>query len=297
MKDLLAHLVGARNADGGWGAAPEMPTDTESTALAVLALGASGETSSDDAVRAGLAFLRSTQRADGAWPLSGAVPEPSWATSLCILALAPFDAHREAAVRAAGWLVVQEGRRPAWLARTLWRLIGGDKVALDYGIRGWSWNANSFPWVEPTAYALIALKKLRARLASAAAARIQEGERLLLDRMCDAGGWNYGNARVLGDPLAPYPETTSVALLALRDRQDDVRLRKSAEVLERLLDATPSGLALGLGILALAAYGRRTMRFERQLRNLYSRTRFLGQTSSLAAAALALAGGHERLTP
>jgi hypothetical protein len=40
-------------------------------------------------------------------------------------------------------------------------------------------------------------------------------ERMLLDRRCRDGGWNYGNRRVLGADLPSYPETTALALMAL----------------------------------------------------------------------------------
>jgi hypothetical protein len=39
---------------------------------------------------------------------------------------------------------------------------------------------------------------------------------MLEDRQCDDGGWNYGNAVVLGDRLPSYGQTTAVALLALQ---------------------------------------------------------------------------------
>jgi hypothetical protein len=40
-------------------------------------------------------------------------------------------------------------------------------------------------------------------------------ERMLLDRRCRDGGWNFGNRRVLGADLPSYPETTALALMAL----------------------------------------------------------------------------------
>jgi hypothetical protein len=41
---------------------------------------------------------------------------------------------------------------------------------------------------------------------------------MLLDRACPGGGWNAGNGVVYGTALAPHPDDTAIALLALRDR-------------------------------------------------------------------------------
>ena len=74
--------------------------------------------------------------------------------------------------------------------------------------------------MEPTAYALIALKKLKPFLKQTQAEeRIHQGELLIYDRMCNGGGWNYGNVRVLGEELRAYPDITAVTLIALQDHQ------------------------------------------------------------------------------
>ena len=76
-------------------------------------------------------------------------------------------------------------------------------------------------WVEPTSYALMFLKKFLRSVGQQvpqAGGRetfkpiIAEAESLLYQRMCKEGGWNYGNARVLGEELRPYPLTTAIAL-------------------------------------------------------------------------------------
>ena len=50
--------------------------------------------------------------------------------------------------------------------------------------------------------------------------RLEQAERLLFDRQCAGGGWNYGNSEVLGQKLHAYVPTTALALLALQDRRD-----------------------------------------------------------------------------
>ena len=63
------------------------------------------------------------------------------------------------------------------------------------------------------------------------------GEMLVYDRMCENGGWNYGNSKVLGEALWPYPDVTAVALIALQDRAASEANQKSL----RALDAHDAG--------------------------------------------------------
>ena len=59
-----------------------------------------------------------------------------------------------------------------------------DTARQDNGLQGWPWVATTFSWVEPTAWCVLALKKwLRGHSDPAAAGRVAEGERLLLDRV------------------------------------------------------------------------------------------------------------------
>ena len=53
----------------------------------------------------------------------------------------------------------------------------------DPNLRGWPWTTGASSWVEPTAYALLALKSFAPKLPWGARARIEEGERLVYDRM------------------------------------------------------------------------------------------------------------------
>jgi len=89
-------------------------------------------------------------------------------------------------------------------------------VEFDPGFGGWPWDPDTSSWIEPTAHALIALKRARTHYrGSGLSERVAEGEHMLLERRCSDGGWNYGNRRVLRQDLPSYPETTALALLAL----------------------------------------------------------------------------------
>jgi hypothetical protein len=121
------------------------------------------------------------------------------------------------------------------------------------GLQGWPWVVNTFSWVEPTAWCVVGLKKwTRAQRDASLEARTAEGERLLLDRVCKAGGWNYGNSNVLGKELFPYIPTTAVALLALQDRRDHEAVTKSIQYLSAHCLDERSGLSLSLSRIALA---------------------------------------------
>jgi hypothetical protein len=291
-------LLAAQNRDGGWGAEAGRSSDTEATSLALMALTAvRGATPAEVAGRA-IGWLADVQAPDGSWPLKAGLPPGSWTTSLAVMALASVAAQREHTVRGAHWLRAQEGRKPDLLTRLLTRwLPQGRSIQLDPTLTGWPWAGGTFAWVEPTAYALLALKKARPHLrAGEVDRRIEQGEALILDRMCPGGGWNYGNSRVLGEDLSPYPETTAIALLALQDRRENPRVQASVATLKRLLAAAESGLALAWATLCLSVYGEETARARPLLSRAWERTRFLGSTRTLALAALATDDGGRLLT-
>jgi hypothetical protein len=116
--------------------------------------------------------------------------------------------------------------------------------------------ADTFSWVEPTSLAVIALKKAGLGNRHDAAARIEEAERLLLDRACAFGGWNYGNPRVMQQDLRPQVPPTGCALLALRARATEPAVTRGLAYLERDSDGLRSPLALGWIAIVLRAYGR-----------------------------------------
>jgi hypothetical protein len=138
----------------------------------------------------------------------------------------------------------------------------------DNSLQGWSWLEATFSWVEPTAWAVLALKKaIRAGIVAedVGRARIAEAERVLIDRCCRDGGWNYGNANVLGQDLFPHVPTTAVALLALQARREEPAVVRSLSFLESHWADEQSALALGLSSICLRTYGRAVDEIERQL--------------------------------
>jgi uncharacterized protein (DUF362 family) len=86
------------------------------------------------------------------------------------------------------------------------------QIVLDGSLRGWPRISDTFSWVENTSYALAALKACGRRDHP----RVAEAERLLLDRVCQDGGWNCGNNVVCGAHLMGFVPTTALAALALQ---------------------------------------------------------------------------------
>jgi hypothetical protein len=293
MSKEAAKLVQTLNersvGDGAFSAVPGGPADSESTALGALALHASGAPAADS-----IAWLGKRQRADGSWPRTDAVPEASWASAWAAVALARLDGTRgEALSRVGEWLVLREGRRPGLLARAIGHLTNlEERLEQDLTLVGWPWHETAASWVEPSATALLALHAIRERVAlPGAAERIEQGERLLWDRVCVDGGWNYGNRRVLGEVLSPFPDTTAFALLALQASPDEEGLGKSFAALERLLGPRASGLSLALGALAFELHGRDASELRTRVVARIDDSQSTRETRSLAFMSLALAGG------
>lgn len=267
-------LAGEQRPDGGWGAVAGGPATTEATAWGAFALSIAGASSAnmDAGPKGAVTWLLAHQRSDGSWPASEAVSAPSWMTSVALLALsriAPNDASTNVAIaRGASWLLAERVFQLDWRTRLglAWARLRGDAPisSNDADLIGWPWVEDTYSWVEPTSLALIGLRAAAARDRSIAESRawrsrVDLAHRMLVDRMTPGGGWNYGNTRVLGQDLVPYPDTTAWALLALHGvAGEDPHRVVTAGVrrLPTLLEGNRSSLARSLGALALRANGQ-----------------------------------------
>ena len=158
----------------------------------------------------------------------------------------------------------------------------------DNTLVGWSWIPNTFGWVEPTAWCLLALKRVRSAGAAIDRTRIDQAEKLILDRTCKAGGWNYGNSNVLGQELQPYVSTTAIALLAMQDRAAEPSVQRSLIYLEQQGLSERSGLSMALAALALRLHGRDTDAIGNALIQQLPVTTALENTAAVAAALYSL---------
>ena len=160
-------------------------------------------------------------------------------------------------------------------------------------LQGWSWFQDTFSWVEPTAWCLIALKKSLTRSVEIDRKRLAEAEAMLLDRSCAEGGWNYGTSNVLGKQHPAYVPTTAVALLALQDRKSDPLFKRGLDYLKRSSESEPSSVALSLACMTLGVLGEPTEAVASALSKQLPAATTLGNQCAQALALFALRRDHD----
>jgi len=246
----ISNLLERQNPDGGWPYG-RGGSWTEPTVYAVLALAVGGDSGPVDR---GLQWIRAAQREDGGWQARPRVGESCWVTALAALVPAErlgADNHR----RAIAWLSAAKGMESTTLFRIRQWLLGAETPP-GQAATGWPWLPGNAAWVSPTALAILALdRENRLHPAPDLASRVDDGRRFLSLRMCKGGGWNHGATSAFGYQSGAYPETTGMALTALRGRQGP-EMRESLEVALRFLAGSHSADALNWLRLGLAAHGR-----------------------------------------
>jgi hypothetical protein len=273
---LERYLLAGRNADGGWGYYGGKASRLEATCWAALAL--AKRSAGEDAARV-----------VARWPVRDGLlidgpAEPNYA----------FHGVALIALQALG---LEHAAGNATLIRALERARGaaardGGVNRQDNSLRAWSWIPDTFTWVEPTAWCLLALKKSRARGAGGATERIGDGEAVLMDRCCADGGWNYGNSNMLGRELHPYVSATAIALLAMQDRAGEPAIARSLDFLERRMLAERSGFALSLTSTALRVLGRPREELRDAIKRQVPMTLRVGNHVNVALSLYALRTDH-----
>ena len=236
-------LIQSRLPDAGWGYYAGIPQAyPEPTCYSLLAL-------SDTAFSptTPLDWLASLVNPAGQLYLPND-DSPNWATSLLVIALSRLNQLPAVQQASVNWLL-------AWKSNYIdTSYMGG----LNGSLIGWSWISDTFSWVEPTSYAVLALKLA----GQGRHERVKEAETLLFDRMCQPGGWNFGNPLVLGRPIEPSLPETAIALFALQDLPEAAgAIEKGLALLEQDTPRFPSALSLALTILCLDVFDRPTDRY------------------------------------
>ena len=247
----IATLIAKQNQDGGW---PYVRGGswTEPTVYAILALQLAGES---PAAARGTAWLRSIARRDGGWPPRASVDQSTWVTGLVAM-IDPESIGERHHRRAIDWLLDTTGEESSRIYRLREWLLGNAPSKADRDFPGWPWVPGTAAWVGPTAIAILALEKEHHRQPSPGIQhRIRAGREFLLGRACDDGGWNHGSSRPLGYPSHAYPETTGLALAALRGVRS-LRVDQGLEVAKRFLAECHSADALNWLRLGLRAHGQ-----------------------------------------
>ncbi len=244
----MAAMEAAQNTDGGWPYEQGRSSWTEPSVFALLA-GLNGGMA-PSAIRRGVDWLKSSQNADGGWPSQPKTGPSTWVTALVALLPASLlgDSYHQACMK---WLLLQTGQESNILYRIRQWMLGNQKLSTG-SEPGWAWYPGAAAWVMPTALSLVALRHEQKSNASAdVARRIQGGVEYLLAHACKDGGWNHGATHALGYEAGAYPETTGVALLALRGEKAP-EIDRGIAIAERFFQQpNPAGAAwLRIGLLA-----------------------------------------------
>ena len=238
------YLLSAQ-AEGGWPYVLGEQNQPEATCYSLLALFSSSRNESlpgtQAAVVQGVTWLRNHVTLNGAVTLEGD-EEPHWSTSLAVLTFTRIRQALDVRDRSIEFLL-------DWHSTPL---DPDPSTTMDMSRIGWPWIRDTFGWVEPTSYAVLALRAAGYETHP----RVQEACGLLIDRACKSGGWNYGNPVVFNRDLSAFVPTTVWALLALQDVATAATvITKGWNFLHQEITQCYSTLSLALGILCGCAYG------------------------------------------
>jgi hypothetical protein len=271
--ECLSLLESLQNGDGGWGFHSAEQSRVEPTSWAVRALASPEQGFRVGELRKAADFLHSKQLGDGSWPAAAGMNSGTWVTSLVCAALAA-DEKSAANVRAGlKWLCEDFPRDSSPWMRIVQRLRGDSRInSQNDSYRGWGWTPKTSSWVEPTAFALMALRDAPAeQLPKNASTRRDLAIALLYDRMCPGGGWNCGNPRVYGVDGDALVLPTCWALLALgvpgKDAPEKPGRALSLAWLQKEFAKIESAASLAVARMTLENYGIQPPRAKRDLQD------------------------------
>jgi len=174
-----------QTSEGGWGYASGQPAHLEPTCLALLALSLESERF-HEAIDRGRAVLRKSLAPDGTYRLARGRDEAVWPTARVLFVLSALGDSLEELHPTASALLQLRGR-------TADKSQTADVNDIDLNLVGWPWAEGNFSWAEPTAWAVLGLR----RAGFGEHPHVKEGIHLLIDRTFPEGGINYGNRNVL----------------------------------------------------------------------------------------------------
>jgi hypothetical protein len=280
--------------NGAWPYFPGNKPATEPTVVCAIAC------RDDDAICTGaINFLLSIRNPDGGWSSGEGLGESDWNTGLALFGISRLSTELKSRNKFSPELEEKSSRlykesmaklaalradTLSDLSRTVLTALSGPDF--DYP-RGWPWEQNTFHWVEPTAYSLMAIKFGQYANEKRFATAIEQAHKYLYEKTCKNGGWNWGQTSTLGFDFPAVPRDTALALLAMQDQKENPQVKTALQILR---DATGGGAAYPepLAILALEAFGDDVSNPAQALAAGYKTPEFGGENLvSLAYAAMA----------
>ena len=275
ISNLINQLKERQLASGGFALKISGVYHPEATCWAILAL--SGDPANRDIIMRARARLAADQFSDGRVCLSREHPEAFWPTYLAVVAWHHSPEHQKNQAQAVHFLLETSGKH--------WPKKPNSPVASNTNLKGWSWIAGTYSWVEPTGLAMMAL-----RIAGVGNhERVREGTRLLLDRQLPHDGWNYGNTVVFGHELRPMPLSTGIALNALKGETPLETIQGSLTYLKSRVVTLRTPLSLGWSLLGLGAWQARPVQAHQLIYECFSRQTIYGAYDTASLALLAVA--------
>jgi hypothetical protein len=283
-------LLGAQNEDGGWGFYPNSESRVEPTCWALRALQNSSVHVVEDHLRSAQQYLLLAQLRDGSWPAAPEQKTGSSVTSLACSVLSPDKDCKSSVSAGLEWLCQDYPRDSAPWRRFFQKFHPKSRVAdHDDSFRGWGWTPRTSSWVEPSAFAIQALRDCPSEWRPAESAqRLELAVGVLYDRMCPKGGWNCGNPRVYGVDGEPLVLPTGWALLALHDQPACERKSKSLAWLHASIASIHGPASLAVARITLEAYAIELPEVNHKLQNLFDAREFLRTTEVVSWTCLAL---------
>lgn len=210
--------------------------------------------------------ILSRQNSDGGWSNDSLRLESDWSTGAALLGISfikskcllekleiktPISKIETACTRAEQWIMENRTERYSSAARFALLLWKGPEH--DYE-RGWPWTQNTFDWIEPTSYALLALKYSSIAGTPKVQRTMELAQNYILKLTCAIGGWNFGDRNPYGKENPPDIQSTALVLLALKPRRKDAKVAKSLKWMLEEVSKMESSAQLAWTAFALSSY-------------------------------------------
>jgi hypothetical protein len=265
MEKYVAYLQKTQQLDGGFGYYKNDGSMVEPTCYALMALNAYNL--KENNIKKAIEWLLSMQNSDGGWFLfeDDNMSSP-FSTGLAVLALNELNTVKFAS----------EIKN----AITYLETVKGFHTTGTMDEDAWGWNPGGFISIEPTAYAILALKATKSK----ANRRIHEGEKFFYDNKCYCGGWTYGypvdanapdSKEVIYKPLEPQLHITALVLLATYDSQKE--FTEHYNYILRAYKTSYCPLSLSLAAMAVDCYEKDSIDIVKRVNQLMQKDEYVSQ--------------------